>query len=118
MVFTNKGNYMYVPIHEIEECKWKETGKHIANYGASLAEGEYMVGALIIDIDDMEKHVVIAKTNGLVKRTQVAEHEVAKRYFSLYTAVKIKEDEEVAKVWLLEDDGFIGFKDKKGKSMY
>ncbi|MGN4723801.1 DNA gyrase/topoisomerase IV subunit A [Bacillus cereus group sp. MYBK15-3] len=118
MVFTNKGNYMYVPIHEIEECKWKETGKHLANYGVDLADGEYMIGALIVDVDDMEKYVVTAKTNGLVKRTKVVEHEVAKRYFSLYTAVKIKEDEEVTNVWLLEDDGFIGFKDKKGKSMY
>lgn len=118
MVFTNKGNYMYVPIHEIEECKWKETGKHLANYGVDLADGEYMIGALIVDVDDMEKYVVTAKTNGLVKRTKVVEHEVAKRYFSLYTAVKIKEDEEVTNVWLLEDEGFIGFKDKKGKSMY
>lgn len=118
MVFTNKANYMYIPIHEIEDMKWKDTGKHIANYGANLAEDEYILEAFIITDEDKERNIVIAKTNGQVKRTKVADHEVMKRYFNLYTAIKFKGSEEVAKVWLTGDEGFIGFKDAKGRSMY
>ena len=29
LLFTNKGNYLYVPVHELEEFKWKDVGKHI-----------------------------------------------------------------------------------------
>ena len=31
LLFTNKGNYLYVPVHELPEQKWKELGKHISN---------------------------------------------------------------------------------------
>ena len=27
LVFTDKGNYMYIPLHKLEEFKWKELGK-------------------------------------------------------------------------------------------
>ena len=26
LLFTNKGNYLFVPVHKIEEFKWKELG--------------------------------------------------------------------------------------------
>jgi topoisomerase-4 subunit A len=31
LVFTQLGNYLFIPIHELQETKWKEEGKHI-NY--------------------------------------------------------------------------------------
>ena len=31
LLFTNLGHYLYVPIHEIQDTKWKELGKHISN---------------------------------------------------------------------------------------
>ena len=31
LLFTNKGNYLYIPVHEIPESKWKEIGKHVSN---------------------------------------------------------------------------------------
>ena len=29
--FTNLGNYLYIPVHEIPDLKWKDLGKHISN---------------------------------------------------------------------------------------
>lgn len=31
LIFTSKGNYLYVPVYELPELKWKELGKHISN---------------------------------------------------------------------------------------
>ena len=31
LMFPNLGHYLYVPVHEIVETKWKELGKHISN---------------------------------------------------------------------------------------
>ena len=28
--FTNKGNYVYLPIHKIPECKHKDLGYHVS----------------------------------------------------------------------------------------
>ena len=30
LVFTDKGNYLFIPLHKLEEFKWKELGKHIS----------------------------------------------------------------------------------------
>ena len=29
LLFTDLGNYLYLPVHLIPDCKWKELGKHI-----------------------------------------------------------------------------------------
>ena len=31
LMFTDNGNYLYVPVHEIPDMKWKDLGKHISN---------------------------------------------------------------------------------------
>ena len=31
LLFTNKGNYLQVPVHTLPDLKWKELGKHISN---------------------------------------------------------------------------------------
>ncbi len=31
LLFTNLGNYLYLPVYDIPECKWKDLGKHISN---------------------------------------------------------------------------------------
>ena len=32
LVFTSLGNFLYLPVHEIPVCVWKDLGKHISNY--------------------------------------------------------------------------------------
>lgn len=118
LVFTNKGGYLYIPIHEIEDEKWKEVGKHLAGYGTEFAEGEHIISAFPVGVGDKEKTVVMAKTNGLVKQTKVEEHEVTRRFFSPYQATKVKDGEEVKAVWLVGEPVFMGCKDEQGRSMY
>ena len=31
LLFTNLGNYLYLPVYDIPECKWKDLGKNISN---------------------------------------------------------------------------------------
>ena len=31
LLFTNKGNYLYCPVHELPDIRWKDIGQHIAN---------------------------------------------------------------------------------------
>ncbi|PGR83674.1 DNA gyrase/topoisomerase IV subunit A [Bacillus cereus] len=118
LVFTNKGRYLYIPVHEIEEEKWKDVGKNLAGYGTEFADGETIVRAFPVSTEDKEKSIVMAKSNGLVKQTKVADHEVTRRFFSFYQATKIKEEETVVDVWLVDTPMWMGCKDEKGRSMY
>ena len=31
LVFTTKGNYIYCPVHELPDIRWKDLGQHIGN---------------------------------------------------------------------------------------
>lgn len=117
IIVTNKLNYLYVPIHEIEEVRWGDTGKPLATY-ATLAEGEVIVNAFTVTEEDGDKYVLVVKSNGQVKRTLVSQHVVARRFWNTYMAIKPKADEEVLGAWLVEDEGYIGFADKAGRKMY
>lgn len=117
MVFTNKLKYLYIPVHELEECRWGDTGKHIATY-VHLEEGEKIVSAFSVGAEDAGKYVLIAKSNGQVKRTTVAQYEVTRRYWNTFDAIKQRTDEELVGAWLVEDEGYIGFADASKKKMY
>ena len=31
LLFTQQGNYIYLPVHELPDIRWKDMGQHIAN---------------------------------------------------------------------------------------
>ena len=45
LIFTNLGNYLYLPVHEIPDIKWKVLGKHISNI-IKLEENEKIVSII------------------------------------------------------------------------
>ena len=42
LIFTDAGNYLYVPVHELPDLKWKDLGKHISNI-IKLGEDENVI---------------------------------------------------------------------------
>ena len=120
VIFTNKCNYVYLPIHELPDTKWKPIGKHMNTMISGLEDGETVVNAFVIDPEkDFEKYIFTVKSDGKVKRTTVAEHEVVRKFFSTFVAIKAKDGEELIHAELTDgDEGFIGFKDSQGKVMY
>lgn len=47
LLFTDGGNYAFVPVHEITESRWKEEGKHI-NLNVNVSGEEKIIKALIV----------------------------------------------------------------------
>lgn len=120
MVFTNQLRYMYLPIHELPETRWKQTNKHISSL-VTLEDGEEIVGAFVVHpTEDKDLTILTVKNDGKVKRTTVAQHEVTKRFFQAYTAIKQTGDEELVDARLIgkDEEGYVGFKDSKGGTMY
>lgn len=93
LMFTNFGNYLFVPVHTIPELKWKELGKHISNI-IKLKEGERIITS--IPVKDFEGNTVItqATKNGMIKRTKIEEFKV-QRYSKPMMSMKLKEKDEL-----------------------
>ena len=96
LVFTNLGNYLYIPVYEITECKWKELGKHISNI-ISTSSGESVINAMpVYDFND-NIYITTFSKNGMVKRTKLEEFKV-QRYSKPISMMKLKDDDLVVDV--------------------
>ena len=96
LVFTNLGNYLYIPVHEIPDLKWKDLGKHMSNV-INVSSEEVVVGAM--PVYDFEKDIYITSftKNGMVKRTKLSEFKVS-RYSKSINMMKLKDKDEVIHV--------------------
>lgn len=93
LVFTNLGNYLYIPVHKIPEAKWKELGKHINNI-VLMSTDEQVVASQVFD---KTKEILTFSKNGMVKRSSMADYEVT-RYSKPMLAMKLKEEDYVVSV--------------------
>ena len=91
LLFTNLGNYLYVPIHILPEVKYKDLGKHISNT-IMIKEQERIVASLILK--DKSKNLTLFTKNGLTKQVLLKDFEVT-RYSKPMMAIKLKDDDEL-----------------------
>src|SRR5699024_5010426 len=70
LVFTNKGNYMIIPVHELEDIRWKDHGVHLSSK-YNLDSQEHPIFAYEIESFDIDESIVITTKNGQVKRTSL-----------------------------------------------
>jgi len=95
LLFTNLGNYIFMPVHKIPEAKWKDLGKHINNI-ITLQPEEKVIASFIYHEND---EILCASKNGMIKRTKAKEFEVS-RTSKAMSSMKLKEGDEVVSVTL------------------
>ena len=100
LLFTNLGNYLFVPVHILPETKWKDLGKHISNT-IMIKENEKIVASLIMK--DLDKNVTLFTKNGLVKQVALKDFEVS-RYSKPMTAIKLKDNDELINADISKDE--------------
>ena len=96
ILFTDKGNYLFVPVHELPDLKWKELGKHISNIISISSEENIVESMPVYDFED-NKTITIFTQNGMVKRTNLIDFKV-QRYSKPITCIKLKGDDKVISV--------------------
>ena len=104
-VFTSRGNYLYLPIHEIPSCKWKDLGKHISNF-VTISPDDKAVNAFIINENVTNPEVTMFTHEGMVKRTNLNDF-IVSRYSKAYTAMKLKDTDEVVNVCITKPNVLI-----------
>ena len=93
VLFTSFGNYLFIPVYKIPEAKWKELGKHVNNV-IMMSTGEEVVSSFIYNKNDI---YVLASKNGMIKRTNASDFEVA-RCSKPMVAMKLKEGDSLIDV--------------------
>ncbi len=96
LLFTNLGNYLYIPVYELPETKWKELGKHVSNVIKIGAE-EKIIKSIPVYNFDIDNSIIMFTKNGMVKRSKLSEFK-AQRYNKPITCMKLKDDDEVINV--------------------
>ncbi|WP_016838100.1 DNA topoisomerase IV subunit A [Ureibacillus thermosphaericus] len=103
LIFTNKGNYIYQPVHELPDIRWKDLGQHISSI-VPIEEGEKVIGAIGVEnFDDENLHVLTASKQGQVKRSSLAEYQVS-RYSKPIKSMNLKNDDEMIYANLVSSD--------------
>lgn len=93
LVFTDMGNYLYLPVYEIPDAKWKDMGKHVSNIITMSAE-EKIIGAMPVYNFDEDRYITLFTKNGMVKRTKLCDFKVG-RYTKEIGMIKLQEGDKV-----------------------
>ena len=101
LLFTNKGNYLFVPLHKVEEFKWKDIGKHIS-YLIKIAADEKIVSAILVKDFNLPLYILITTKNGQIKRTLLKDFEI-QRYSKASKCMGLKGDDEVVNAQLTDN---------------
>ena len=102
LAFTNLGNYLFIPAHEIYENKWKDEGKHI-NYMINLPLSEYLIKAIVVSDFNINCSIALISKNGQVKKTKLSEF-YSQRYSKPIQCMKLLKNDEIADVEVLSNN--------------
>ncbi|WP_017474789.1 DNA topoisomerase IV subunit A [Bacillus licheniformis] len=96
LLFTNKGSYVYCPVHQLPDIRWKDLGQHITNI-ISIDSDESIVKAIPVREFTESEYLLFFTKNGMAKRTQLMQYK-AQRYSKALVALNLKGDDEVVDV--------------------
>ena len=126
LMFTSKGNYVYLPVSKIPDVKHKDLGFNVSTLANITADEKIIYSIPVTDFDE-EKYVLFTTKNGLIKRTLIADFK-ATRYSNALQATKLREGDEITNVdfctgekrdvVVITKEGFISRYEEKEVSIY
>ncbi|MET3682251.1 topoisomerase-4 subunit A [Alkalibacillus flavidus] len=93
LLFTNKGHYLYMPVHELPDIKWKEMGQHIANL-IPIDSSERVIKAIPVREFDDNHYILTVTRQGMIKKSSLKDFQV-RRHHRPIVGMKLKGDDEV-----------------------
>lgn len=97
ILFTNRGNYLFLPVHEMPDIRWKDLGQHISNI-IPIDQEEEVIKAIPIKEFTDEEFLIFFTKNGMIKKSQLTQYK-AQRYSKPLVAINLKGDDEVVDVY-------------------
>ena len=96
LIFTSKGNYVYLPVYKVLDSKWKDLGTHISNI-VQLEEGEKIVRIVHVKDFKEDKYIVFITKDNLIKLTKLEDFNVS-RYSKTIKAINLNKGDSLVSV--------------------
>ena len=98
LAFTESGEYVSIPLYQLQEAKWKDVGQHISTY-VKVNNAEKFIGACIVKDFHTYAWIITASEKGMIKRTLV-EPWYLQRTSKSSSAMKLSDGDKMISVLL------------------
>ena len=105
LLFTSLGNFLYVPVYELPDLKWKDMGKHISNIIKISSDEDIIASYLTKNFKENVNFLSFTK-NGMVKQTSIQDLKI-QRYSKPVTLMKLKPKDKVVSVVKAKNEVFL-----------
>ena len=102
LLFTSLGNFLYVPVHELPDLKWKDMGKHISNI-IKISSDEEIIGSYLTKNFKENVNFLTFTKNGMVKQTSIQDLKV-QRYSKPVNLMKLKPKDKVVNITVAKEE--------------
>lgn len=115
LVFTNKGRYLFIPVHKLADIRWKELGQHVSQI-VPIEEDEVVINVFNEKDFNTDAFYVFATQNGMIKKSTAPLFKTT-RFNKPLIATKVKENDDLISVMRFEKDQLITVITNKGMSL-
>ncbi|HCV7165612.1 TPA: DNA topoisomerase IV subunit A [Staphylococcus aureus] len=115
LVFTNKGRYLFIPVHKLADIRWKELGQHVSQI-VPIEEDEVVINVFNEKDFNTDAFYVFATQNGMIKKSTVPLFKTT-RFNKPLIATKVKENDDLISVMRFEKNQLITVITNKGMSL-
>lgn len=108
LIFTTKGNFVYQPINELPDIKWKDLGQHLSSI-VQLEGDESILAVYPFENFDGDASILTVSKFGQVKRSALKDYQVQRYSRAIKTLNLKKEDTMIFAGFVTkENELFIG----------
>ena len=101
LIFTNQGNFIYLPVYKIPEYRFREVGSYISSL-VNVSTSERFVAVFAISDFNESYSLLFASKLGNVKQTMLQEF-IVSRYSKPIRAMKLSGNDELVSVDMIKE---------------
>lgn len=105
LIFTNKGKYVNIPIHELPDIRWRDPGQHMSNM-TNLDNDEYIVEAIPVREFNPDTYLIFFTKQGMIKKSELNLYN-SPRYSRSLIALNLRENDELINVYQSQGNNHI-----------
>ena len=96
LLFTNTGKYVCIPVHELPDIRWKDTGVHLSNM-TTFEANERIVQCIPVREFTKDNYLVFLTKQGMIKKSEQHIYQ-SSRYARSLIALNLRDNDEVVNV--------------------
>lgn len=102
LLFTSNGNFVYQPVNELPDIKWKDLGQHLSSI-VQLEPNESILSVYPFENFDADASILTVSKQGMVKRSALKDYHV-QRYSRTIKTMNLKKGDSMIFAGLVTDE--------------